>query len=300
MTIQEFCDTYGYSIKTIKTSFNRTVQAMKNKGYKVTREGAWNTGNYIVEKDETLIPKKEVQLSNRLVGQRFGHLTVIKDSGERLHRSIIWECKCDCGNIHYVTSNNLNGGRTKTCGQSNCKYHTFYEDLTGQKFGKLTPLYPTTMKDGTHMYWMCKCDCGNPNLKEVSSSSLKKGGVQSCGCITKSIGETNIAKILTENNIPFQEQVSFPDLKNKKPLRYDFGIYDKNANSLIRLIEFDGIQHFEEQDYFTHSLTEIKINDKIKNEYAKNKNIPLIRIPYTERDSITLEMIMEDKYIVNE
>lgn len=299
MTIQQFCETYGYSIKTVKTSFNRTVQAMKNKGYIVTREGAWDTGDYIVTENKTLIPEKKVQLSDRLVGQRFGHLTVIKDSGRRLHRSIIWECKCDCGNIHYVTSNNLNSNNVKTCGKSDCKYHTFYEDLTNKQFGKLTPLYPTTMKDGSHMYWMCKCSCGNPILKEVSSLALKRGDVQSCGCIKRSIGEMNIIKVLTENNIPFQEQVSFPDLKNKKPLRYDFGIYDKNTNNLIRLIEFDGIQHFEEQNYFSNSLTEIKINDKIKNEYAKNNNIPLVRIPYTERDSITLSMIMEDKYLIN-
>ena len=56
------------------------------------------------------LKQKEIILSTRLVGQRFGHLTVIKDTGKRLHRSIIWECLCDCGNKHEVTSNNLKGG----------------------------------------------------------------------------------------------------------------------------------------------------------------------------------------------
>lgn len=39
-------------------------------------------------------------------------------------------------------------------------------------------------------------------------------------------------------------------------------------------------------------------SDKIKNEYALSHNIPLVRIPYKERDHITLEMIMGDKYLV--
>lgn len=66
----------------------------------------------------------------------------------------------------------------------------------------------------------------------------------------------------------------------------DFGIYQNGE--LIRLVEFDGIQHFEEQDYFTHSLVETRNNDMIKNEYVKKNNIPLVRIPYWERDKITL------------
>jgi hypothetical protein len=47
-------------------------------------------------------------------------------------------------------------------------------------------------------------------------------------------------------------------------------------------------------------LTENKINDKIKNNYAKEKNIPLVRIPYWERDNITLDLIMGNKYLIKE
>lgn len=297
MTLQEFCQKYNYSEATIKTSFNRTITAMRNKGYIVKRVGDWKNGDYQVKEDKNLIPKKEIKYSNRLVGQRFGHLTVIEDTGKRIHRSIIWKCLCDCGNIHYVSSNNLNGEQVKSCGQQSCPYHMTYKDLTNQQFGKLTALYPTSPKDGSHMYWMCKCNCGNPELKEVSSASLQNGSVQSCGCIKTSIGELNIKKLLIDNNIPFQEQISFSDLKNQKSLRYDFGIYNFNGQ-LIRLIEFDGIQHFISQDYFTQSLQEIQQNDQIKNRYAQLHNIPLVRIPYTERDKITLDIILGDKFLI--
>ena len=294
MTKEEFCKEYNYSLSTLKTSFGRIQNSMKNKGYIVKRTGSWPNPYYQVTFDETLIPEKKVTLNTRLIGQRFGHLTVIEDTGKRLHRSIIWKCKCDCGNEHEVTSNNLNGGQVNSCGKQDCPYHKTFENLKGQRFGKLVAMYPTSMKDGSHMYWVCQCDCGNQH--EVASNHLKRGSVQSCGCISTSIGEMNIKKILEDNNIEYKEQITFDDLKNIKPLRYDFGIY-KNGK-LVRLIEFDGIQHFEEQDYFTHNLTSIKNNDIIKNKYSKDNNIPLVRIPYWERDKMTLEMLLGKEYLI--
>lgn len=294
MTLEEFCEKYHYSKNTLKRSFNRTVEAMRNKGFILTRQGSWNEGNYEVVEDKSLIPKKEIVLQTRLIGQRFGHLTIIEDTGKRLHRSVVWKCRCDCGNEHEVTSNNLNGGQVNSCGKTTCPYHRTYENLKGQRFGKLVAMYPTTMKDGTHMYWVCQCDCGNQ--KEVASNHLKSGNVQSCGCIKASIGEMNIKKLLEKNHIQYKEQVSFEDLKKVKYLRYDFGIYQDNQ--LIRLIEFDGIQHFEKQNYFTHSLEETKENDILKNEYAIKNKIPLVRIPYWERDNITLDMLFGEEYLV--
>ena len=40
--------------------------------------------------------------------------------------------------------------------------------------------------------------------------------------------------------------------------------------------------------------------DKEKNKYALSHNIPLIRIPYWERDNITLEMLLGDQYLIKE
>lgn len=297
MNLQELCKTINRSENTLKRSFNRTVEVFKRKGIIITKTGIEPNADYQIAYDESLIPKKEIKLSNRLIGKKFGHLTVLQDTGKREHRSIIWLCKCDCGGYKEVTSNHLKAGNVKTCGEG-CPYHHFYKDLTGQKFGLLTALYPTTIKDGTHMYWMCKCDCGNSKLKEVSSGHLKNGGVQSCGCIKTSLGEINIENILKLNGIIYQKEIKFEDLYNQRPLRYDFGIYERDT--LVRLIEFDGIQHYEEQQYFSHNLTDNQKNDKIKNEYARSKNIPLVRIPYWERDKITLEMIMGDYYLVKE
>ena len=55
------------------------------------------------------------------------------------NRHTYWLCDCDCGKTNILIDGaNLKAGHTKSCGCANYKKP---EDLTGQKFGKLTPLY---------------------------------------------------------------------------------------------------------------------------------------------------------------
>jgi len=42
-----------------------------------------------------------------------------------------------------------------------------------------------------------------------------------------------------------------------------------------------------------------KERDEEKNNYAINHNIDIVRIPYTERDNITLELLLGEKYLIN-
>lgn len=42
----------------------------------------------------------------------------------------------------------------------------------------------------------------------------------------------------------------------------------------------------------------MQYKDGLKNDYAKNHNIDLIRIPYQERDNITLDLILGNKYLI--
>lgn len=57
-------------------------------------------------------------LIDNLVGQKFGHLTVIKYLGpdkKSTHHSL-WLCQCDCGRFSEVRGNNLKTGHTQSCG----------------------------------------------------------------------------------------------------------------------------------------------------------------------------------------
>ena len=51
-------------------------------------------------------------------------------------------------------------------------------DLTNQRFGKLTALYPTDKRQTNHVIWHCRCDCGNDCT--AASRELKSGRAVSC------------------------------------------------------------------------------------------------------------------------
>lgn len=110
----------------------------------------------------------------------------------------------------------------------------------------------------------------------------------------KSRGERLIADLLRKNNINFSQQYSFSDLKTKKNgiLRFDFAIF--KDNELYELIEFQGRQHYEGPDgTWSHSdsLETIRERDELKVKYCKEKNIPLLVIPYTEIGKINLQYL---------
>lgn len=73
-----------------------------------------------------------------LIGEQFGQLTVLQDSGKRTSNgTVLWLCQCSCGNTKEVTTVNLRRGSTKSCG---CyRQQKASKDLTNQIFGRLTP-----------------------------------------------------------------------------------------------------------------------------------------------------------------
>ena len=225
-----------------------------------------------------------------LTGQRFGMITVKKKAvNPYKNRRTYWLCDCDCGKTNIlIDGESLKAGRTKSCGCDNYKKP---EDLTGQKFGKLTPLY--WFHQDNKVLWHCQCDCGNTT--DLLTNVLKSGRTQSCGCINYSIGEQNIEILLKENNISYIKEFKFNDLGL---YRFDFYLPEYN-----RLIEFDGKQHFQECGGAwdkNDNLKQRQERDKIKNQYALDNNIDLIRIPYWERDNITIDYILGNKFLIKE
>lgn len=110
--------------------------------------------------------------------------------------------------------------------------------------------------------------------------------------VTFSKGEKRIKDYLIKNEIKYQQEYTFKDCFYINLLRFDFSIIKNNR--LIALIEYDGKQHFEPSDFFggESAFEETKIRDGIKNEYCRNKNIPLLRIPYWE--FVNIEKVLDD------
>ena len=123
-----------------------------------------------------------------LTEKRFGRLTAIRPTEQRQGTSVIWECKCDCGNIAYVSSRKLTLGHTQSCGCLQKEKAADIAkkrivDLTGQRFGRLLVVRATDLRSNNKVVWECKCDCGN--TVNVIGTLLRNGKTASCGCLRK-------------------------------------------------------------------------------------------------------------------
>lgn len=248
------------------------------------------------------------QLSERnslqLEGKKFGRLTVLYRNGSNRSQRSVWHCKCECGNELDVSSSNLTNGTVQSCGclrRETAKNLNFI-NLIGMKFGLLTVLEDLgSDNEKQNHYWKCQCDCGN--ITVVSTGDLKSGHTKSCGCMRKSsYSEERIKQILEEHDINFiYNKAYFKDLilPNGGLGRYDFIILDEDEEP-YRLIEFDGSQHFKENDFFKSSLEYIQKNDLVKNQYALKHHIPLVRIPYTAERRLSFELLMSDEFLITE
>ncbi len=184
-----------------------------------------------------------------LKNQTFGRLTVIEATDKRADRKIVWKCQCSCGNIAYVHSVNLIHGITKSCGclarelsserfKKFMKENSKIKDITGQVFGRLTALEATEKRECSSVVWKCKCSCGN--IAYVSSHSLTKGSVNSCGCLQKEVSYQNIQRFQKEN---FFENTNVTLLSKKEPNKNNkIGIrgvcFDTRLNKYLAYITF--------------------------------------------------------------
>lgn len=231
-------------------------------------------------------------------GQHFEKLTVIERVGSSSDGHAKWKCQCDCGKITEINSNQMY--KIKSCGCETIKKAkqrgnlNRIKNITNQRFGKLIAI-ECIGGNGNSALWKCQCDCGNKNFI-TTSAHLISGNTKSCGCL-KSQGENIIILILQSNNIIFEQQKTFKDciLSTGGLARYDFFLPEYN-----RLIEYDGYQHYFITGGWNNqeNFQKVRQSDIEKNQYCIKHNIPLVRIPYTERDNITLQMLLGDQYLV--
>ena len=78
-------------------------------------------------------------------------------------------------------------------------------------------------------------------------------------------------------------------------MSFDFAILDDNGN-VIKLIEYDGEQHFKPIEKWggEEKFLIQKERDERKNQYCKENNLNLLRIPYYDFDKITLNYLLSD------
>ena len=115
-----------------------------------------------------------------------------------------------------------------------------------------------------------------------------------CPICSSSRLESEVRKILSENNIDFEEQKRFEWLRLKKPLSLDFYLPKQNI-----AIECQGIQHYKAIERFggEEELVKIKNRDLIKKELCEKQGITIV---YYSKSDILLKEGLTDNIAFNE
>lgn len=126
------------------------------------------------------------------------------------------------------------------------------------------------------------CSCGNDFLVDVNHFVAGKYKCNECR-VKQSAIAASVELWLNQNNIIYQKEKTFNDCVYKKVLPFDFYLPQYNA-----CIEVDGVGHYRPVNYAKDKETAQKIyeirviTDKIKTDYCKKNNVPLLRLPFWE------------------
>lgn len=212
-------------------------------------------------------------------GQKFGKLTALEYIKGEYNKKIRakWRCQCECGNIVDVDLQKLRSGSITACDKcdpDSYKIRTrnnIIQDITRQKFGKLTVLKQYDV-DNKHLCY-CRCDCGKEKL--VLYYNLLHGGTTSCGCQRKKrkLHNEDFEKMNeTQMNIKLQPITNYNDVQ----------ILGNSINSTITTIL--NLPHITDEDVYVikiklETLKELNILTDMEVEFylmMVNKDRPVI------------------------
>lgn len=203
----------------------------------------------------------------------------------------------ECGNIYKTTPTNfLNRRRCPACfpkviselrRKTDEQFKDEVYDLVGDEY-----IFLEKYKRNDIEIKVKHNECGH-NYKIKPTLFLNGSTCPKCSKCLFSKGERKIYDWLDYHNIDFDYESILKECKDKNNLRFDFAIF--KDDNLLLLIEYDGKQHYKPVKLFggEKRFYKQKRRDKIKNDYCEDNNIPLIRIPYWEKDNI--EYILGEK-----
>lgn len=138
--------------------------------------------------------------------------------------------------------------------------------------------------------------CPKHHIYETTYGSWVGG--RRCPHCNTSKGEKQIAKVLKEMNIEFIQQHTFDNCCDKRKLPFDFYLPQYNL-----CIEYDGRGHYEPidwggrgGDWAKENLEWVQNHDIIKDEFCRNNNILLLRIPYWEDVENTIKLYFKENF----
>ena len=187
-------------------------------------------------------------------------------------------------------------GCTNGCKKGECHYSTAVREknltktpdrsakvAVGETYGTFLVKSISPSGNSTNHQLAVEIECVLCGKTKIASANSTATCSVACDCFRNhSTGETLIKKYLDEHNYDYNAEFTFENLYGVGggSLRYDFAVFD--GVRLITLIEFDGEQHFQEAGSYYNQTGRVQIHDDIKNTFAAENNLSLLRIPYTE------------------
>lgn len=180
----------------------------------------------------------------------------------------------------------LNGKGCRKCGNKlraeNCRLSTehFIAKARATHGDRYDYSLSSYISSETKILIGCKVSGHRPFLQNPGSHA-RGNGCPACGLGSQ--GEAEIAKYLDSEGIRYEREKRFPECRDTRTLSFDF--YLPNQNSLV---EFDGEQHFSENEHWggEKAFADRTRKDAIKTHWAIAEGYHLIRISYDERENI--------------
>ena len=173
-------------------------------------------------------------------------------------------------NSHLMGRGCYSCGRVKTLSFTTKTNDNYLKEC--KEKGLDMPIEPY-INNSTKITYICN-RCGN-TYKQTPRNHLYFG----CPICKESHGERLIRNYLDKNNIKYESQKKFKDLKDKTYLSYDFYLPKYKI-----LIEYQGKQHYEKIRMMgSHTYTNFKkqqYHDYLKADYANKHGYKLVEISY--------------------
>ena len=122
-----------------------------------------------------------------LTNQKFGSLTAIEPTEQRVNGKVVWKCLCDCGNEHFVTSANLKSGSVKSCGkcsltnENKTKTLEYRVPVKGDIINNWEIIEKLDEKKDKYYLYKCKCiKCGTIKKKKITEIKQSKSFCDQC------------------------------------------------------------------------------------------------------------------------
>jgi len=240
----------------------------------------------------------DTEMYRKLVAEVNPHLVILNEYEG--YESRIWAL-CDvCGHIWETRAGQLMSKRRhRGCPQCGAAKRTAARTYTKAEFEEQLRLRRPDCTlhgeySGSHKKVTVRCNMCHSLFNGLACNILN-GTVTCQSCRERWPTQHRIRNIIISWGIDLIPEYRYADCVYKRQLPFDAYLPEYNV-----LIEYDGEQHYYPVEYFKaghpsaeEAFVDRQIKDNIKTEYCKNNGIPLIRIPYWERNNLENSLLSE-------